>query len=67
MGDLAELDQAEVDELELVVLGDDQVERAQVVVYQFLVLRQLFYHVDGLQKDVEQLFISVEQLLALAL
>lgn len=63
---LTKIDHAEVDELELIMLSDHQVQGTNVVVDEFLILGKLLYHVDGLQEDVQKLFVAVEQLLALA-
>ena len=46
------------------MLGDHQVQRTNVVIDELLILGKLLYHVDGLEEDVEQLFVAVEQLLA---
>ena len=42
---LAKLDHAEIDEFELIVLGDDYIKRTDVVVDQFLVLSELLDHI----------------------
>lgn len=48
------------------MLCDHQVQGTNVVIDQLLILGKLLYHVDGLEEDVQQLFVPMEQLLTLS-
>lgn len=62
---LAKLYHTEVDEFELVVLRNHNIQWTYVVIDELLVLCEFLDHVNCLQEDVEELLISVKQLLAL--
>ena len=63
---LTKLHHTEINQLQLIMLCDDDIERADVVINQLLILRQFLNHVNSLQEDVEQLFVPMKELLPLA-
>ena len=67
MIDLTKLNETEVHKFQLVVLRDNQVQRIDVIIYQFVVFCEPFDHINSLQEQIKQLFISVEKLLSLSL